>query len=182
MQLQFHDGLDVLLRERVEDNDLVDAVQKLRPEGLAHLIQHLDSGHLELRRVARLQVLQESAPQIAGHDDHGILEIHGAPVAIGEPAVLEDLQQNVEHVAVRLLDLVEQHDAIRPPAHGLGELPAFLKPDVARRRADEPADGVLLLVLRHIQAHHRVLIVKQVRGQGAAQFGLAHAGGPQEQE
>ena len=48
---------------------------------------------------------------------------------------------------VRLLDLVEQHDRVRPAAHGLGELAALLVADVARRRADQPRDGVLLHVL-----------------------------------
>ena len=32
---------------------------------------------------------------------------------------LEDLQQNVEHIGMRLLDLVEQHHRIRALTHGL---------------------------------------------------------------
>ena len=46
------------------------------------------------------------------------------PVAVGQAAVVQDLQQDVEHVRVRLLDLVEEDDAVRPAAHGLGEAAA----------------------------------------------------------
>ena len=34
-------------------------------------------------------------------------EVHGAALAVGQPAVVEHLQQDVEHVGVGLLDLVE---------------------------------------------------------------------------
>src|SRR5262245_53207574 len=62
---------------------------------------------------------------------------------------------------MRLLDLVEEHDRIRPATHGLRELTAFLITDVPRRRADQPRDGVFLHVLRHVDAHHRVFVVEQ---------------------
>ena len=65
------------------------------------------------------------------------------------------LQQHVEDVGVRLLDLVEQHDGVRVPPHGLRELAARLVPDVAGRRAGEARDGVRLHVLRHVNAHLR---------------------------
>ena len=64
---------------------------------------------------------------------------------------------DVEHVGVGLLDLVEQHDRVGPAAHRLGELAALLVADVAGGRADEPRHGVLLHVLGHVDADHRVL-------------------------
>ena len=57
-------------------------------------------------------------------------EVDRAPLRVGQPAVVEDLQQDVEHIGMRLLDLVEQHHRVRAAAHRLGELPALL---VARR-------------------------------------------------
>ena len=81
-----------------------------------------------------------------------------------------------------LLDLVEQDDGVRAPAHRLGELAALLVADVAGRRADEPRDGVLLHVLGHVDADHRVLAVEHELRQRAGQLGLADAGRAEEQE
>ena len=92
------------------------------------------------------------------------------------------LQQDVEHVGVRLLDLVEQHHRVRPAADGLGELTALVVADVARGRADEARHVVLLLVLRHVDADHRVLVVEQEVGEAARQLGLADARRAEEQE
>ena len=71
---------------------------------------------------------------------------------------------------------------VRPAAHRFGELPAFLVADVARRRADQPRDGVLLHVLRHVDAHHRVLVVEQKLGERARSLGLSNAGRTEEDE
>ncbi len=83
---------------------------------------------------------------------------------------------------MRLLDLVEQDDGVGTAADGLGELAALFEADVARRRADEARDGVLLHVLAHVEAHHRVLVVEEKGGEGARQLGLADARRPQEEE
>src|SRR2546429_7222122 len=42
--------------------------------------------------------------------------------------------------SVRLLDLVEQHHGIGPPAHRLGELAALFVPDVARRSEEHTSE------------------------------------------
>src|SRR3546814_1145683 len=83
---------------------------------------------------------------------------------------------------MRLLDLVEQDHAVRAPAHGFGEVAALLVADVARGRADQAADRVLLHELAHVDAHHRVRAVEQELGQRLAQLGLAHAGGARSEE
>ena len=119
---------------------------------------------------------------VRGHDHHGVLEVHRAALAVGQPAVVQHLQQHVEDLGVRLLDLVEQHHGVRPAAHGLGELAALLVADVAGRRADQPRHRVLLHVLAHVDADHRLLGVEQELRQRPGQLGLADAGGPEEQE
>ena len=50
------------------------------------------------------------ATQVRGHDDDGVLEVHLAPRAVGQQAVVQHLQQHIEHVRVRLFNLVQQHD------------------------------------------------------------------------
>ena len=62
--------------------------------------------------------------EVRRHHDDGVREVDRAPAPVGEAALVEDLQEGLEHVAVRLLDLVEQDHLIRALAHRLGELPA----------------------------------------------------------
>ena len=150
--------------------------RKLRPHHRHHLIAHR-VGVLALRLVD-----QEFGAEIRGHHDQRVAEVDGAALAVGEPAVVEHLQQHVEHVRVRLLDLVEQDDLIGPPPHRFGERAAFVVADIAGRRADQARDRMLLHVFRHVDADQRRLVVEQELGQRLGQLGLADAGGPQEHE
>ena len=104
------------------------------------------------------------------------------PKPVGQVAVLEHLQQDVEQVRVRLLDLVEQDDRVRVPLHLLGELTALFVPDVSGRRANQLADRVLLHVLGHVEADERVVAAEQEVRQRARQLGLADAGRAEEHE
>src|SRR5450432_4945398 len=83
---------------------------------------------------------------------------------------------------MRLLDLIEQDDRVWSPAHGFGELSPLLIADVAGRRTDEPSDGVLLHVLGHIDAHHRMLVVEEKVGERTRRLRLANTGGAKEDE
>ena len=69
------------------------------------------------------------------------------PVAVLHHALVEHLEEDLVHVGVGLLDLVEQHDAVGPPAHRLGQAPALAVADIAGRRALQGRDGVRLLEL-----------------------------------
>jgi len=97
------------------------------------------------------------------------LSVDCAPLAVGEPSVVEQLEEHVQHFGVRLLDLVEQHDRVRPAANFFGQLPAFLKADIARRGPDEPAHVVLLHVLAHVDLNERVGVAEHELGQGLRQ-------------
>jgi DNA-binding transcriptional LysR family regulator len=70
---------------------------------------------------------------------HGVPEVDRTSLGVGEAPVVQDLEERVEDVRVRLLDLVEEDDRVGLPPHGLGELAALLIADVARRCAHEPA-------------------------------------------
>ena len=93
-----------------------------------------------------------------------------------KPAVVEQLQQHVEDIVMRLLDLIEEHDPVGPAPHRFGQLPALIVADVAGRRADEPRHGVLLHVLGHVDPHHRAFAVEEIFGERARQLGFADAG------
>ena len=158
----------------MEQDDLVDAVQELGPEMRAHHIHHLLAHGVAV--LALRLVDQIFGAEIRGHDDERVAEVDGAALAVGEPAVVEHLEEHVEHVGVRLLDLVEQDDLIGAPAHGLGERAALFIADIAGRRADQPGDRVLLHIFRHVDADHGVLVVEQEFGERAGELGLADAG------
>jgi hypothetical protein len=126
-----------------------------------------------------VDLLSASAPGIRRHHDDHAAEVGLASVVVGQRAVVHDLQQHVEDVGVRLLDLVEQQHRVRLLRDRLGQQPALVEADVARRRADQPADRVALHVLAHVEADQ--LDAEDV-GQLLRDFGLADAGRAAEQE
>ena len=130
------------------------------------------------RRVA----LQLLGADVAGHDDDRVAEVDPAALRIGQVAVLQDLEEDVEDLRVRLLDLVEQDHAVALAAHRLGQLAALVEADVAGRRADEPRHVVALHELAHVDLDERVLAAEHELGERPRQLGLADPGGPHEDE
>src|SRR3712207_8598778 len=115
------------------------------------------------------------APEVGGHDDHRLLEVHSSALGVGEAPVVEDLQEYVEDIRVRLLYLVQEQHGVGPSPDALGELPGLLVADVARRRADQPGDRVSLLELAHVYAHHRCLVPEESLGKGTRKLCLANS-------
>ena len=164
LQLDLHNLHQFLAAQAVENNRVIDAVQELRPEMRAqfqlHLLLHL--GQFLARGISGVEILlDDRRADVARHDDDGVLEIHRPPLPVREASVVEHLEQHVEDIGVGFLNFIEEHDAIRPAAHGLAELPALLVAHVAGRCADEPRHGVLLHVFAHVDARHGVLVVEE---------------------
>ena len=179
LQLDAGNRLDVRGVERMEHHGLVDAVQKLGAEVVLQLAPH---GVLDVLGVLPHHGLDQVRADVARHHDHGVLEVHGAALAVGQAAVIQHLQQHVEHVRVGFFHLVKQQHGIRLAAHGLGQVAALLVAHVAGRRADQAGHGMLLHELAHVDADEVLLAVEQEARQRLAQLGLAHAGGAEEQE
>ena len=125
---QVNDAFDLGQGERFEQHDVVEAVEELWPEVAAQLGHHRDAGVILDLPIGGDALEQVLGAQIARHDNHGVAEVDGAALGIGEPAVVKQLQQGVEHVGVGLFDLVEQHHRVGLAADCLGELAAFLVP------------------------------------------------------
>src|SRR4030095_13029893 len=90
-------------------------------------------------------------------------------------AVIHDLQEDVEHIRMRLLYLVKQHDRERTTADSFRELATFFIAHISRRRTDQARDGMLLAILRHINPDHRVLIIEQEFRERTGEFRFANS-------
>ena len=77
------------------------------------------------------------ASEVGGHDDYRVLEVHRTSLVVGKTAVVEHLQQDVEHVGMGLLDFIEQHDGVRFAPDCFRKLASLVVSDVSRRRSDE---------------------------------------------
>ena len=104
------------------------------------------------------------------------------PCTSRHAALVEHLQEDVEDARVRLLDLVEQHHRVRPRPQVAHQQALLVVADVARRRAEQARDRVLLHVLRHVEPQERGAVAEKVLGQQPGELGLADARGPEQQE
>ena len=175
------DAADFLAGQRLVIHDLVNPVQEFGTEvGLQQTVHGLPGFGPDF---AVFNAVEDVfAAEVAGHDQDRVLEVHGAALAVRNAAVVQDLQQDVENIGMRLFHFVEQDDTIGMAADGLGQLAAFVVADISGRRADQTGDAEFLHVFGHIDPDHVLLIVKERLGEGFGQFGLADAGGAQEQE
>ena len=114
----------------------------------------------------RLIIPQTSCPQIAGHDNNRVGEVHLAALAISQLTIIQDLQENIENIRVRLFHLVKEQDRIRSVAHLFRQLPPFFIAYIAWRRSIEAASREFLHVLTHIKADESRLVIKETFGQG----------------
>ncbi len=144
----------------MEDDYLIDAVQKFRLKVL--LERFFDVGlDFPVGPGFLGQLLNLLACDIAGHNDNGILEIDGSAFSIGQSTVIEDLQQYVEDVQMRLFNLVQQDYRIGLSSNRFGQSAALFVADIAGRCADKPGNGVLLHKFAHINADHSVRVVEK---------------------
>ncbi|MNI18250.1 hypothetical protein D3C73_716520 [compost metagenome] len=164
----------------MEHHSLVDPVDELRAEAAGQQL-HQQGLHL-LVVLLGVVLLDQIRAEVGGHDHHCVAEVHGAALTIGQAAIVQHLQQDVEHIRVRLLNLVQQDHRVGATAYRLGEITPLLVAHVSRRRPHQTGHAVLLHELGHVDPHHGVLGIEQELRQRLAQLCLAHPGGPQEQE
>ena len=81
-----------------------------------------------------------------------------------------------------LLDLVEQNDAVRAPAHRFRQAPALAIADIAGRRAFERRDRVRFLELGHVDRDDVLLAAVERFCERERRLRLADAGGATQHE
>ena len=122
-QLEVDHVLHVVVVQVAEDDDVVHAIDELRPEDLFDLLRDAGLHALVVRVLIRLLeaerglVLDRFGPGVRGHDQNRVAEVDVAAEAVGQPAFFHHLQQHVEHFGVGLLDFVQ---AARPRTAGGG--------------------------------------------------------------
>ena len=179
---QIDDVGDVTLGQRLVEHGFVQTVQKLGTEGAAQQIVDRAAGIFSNVALGVNAVQQVLAAQIGRQDNNGVLEIHRAALTVGDTAVIQYLQQHIEHIGVCLFHFVEQNHRVGAAAHCFGQLTALFVAHIAGRGADQAGHGELFHILAHVDAHHIFFAVEQGLGQRLGQLGLAHAGGAKEQE
>ena len=177
IELQPHDAAQHLVRQRIIGNRH-DAPEQRRREhlqqfGPQRLRQRL--GILAIFRIGR-QPHDQVGADIGGQDDQRVLEVDPPAVAVLHDALVEHLEEDLVHVGMRLLDLVEQNDAVGLAPHRLGEPAALAIADIAGRRALERGDRVRLLEFRHVDGDHVLLAAIERLGERERGLGLADAG------
>ena len=125
-----------------EDDNFVDTIHKLGWEVA------LDCAHDELLRVwldgTVSHVVQEGSAEVAGHDDDSVAEVYDATLAIGQAAVVEDLQEELDELPRSLLNLIDEDNRVRLAADVLSELATLVVADITGRCADETRDRMFL--------------------------------------
>ena len=139
------------------------------------------------RRLRRLLLPLDICQNLLGaevgrQNNDGIFKIHRSALGIRDAAIVQNLQQNVEHIRMGLFHLIKQNNRIRFSADRLRQLAALLIADIPGCRTDQPGNTVLLHVLRHVDPYHVLLIIEQGSGQCLGKLCFADAGRPQEQE
>src|SRR3546814_4964308 len=79
---------------------------------------------------------------------------------------------------MRLLDLVQQQDAVRILVHRIGQQAALAIADIARRGADQAADRMAFHIFRHVEPLERNA---EQMGELPRNLRLADAGGAGEE-
>ena len=178
---QADDGADILAGEGLVIHDFINPVEEFGTEvGLQQTVHGFPGFRPDFPVFDAVEDIL--AAQVAGHDEDGVLEIHGAALAVGDAAVVENLEQDVEHIRMGLFHFIKEDDTIGMAADGFGELASLVVADVSGRCPDQTGDAEFFHVFGHIDPDHVLFIVEERLGQGLGQLGLADAGGAEEEE
>jgi len=170
-ELEPDDAFDVGGRERAEREDLIDPVVELGAEVRAHL-----PGKVTSRGLTEAGRTCIGDAKVRRHHDQRRPEIDEASALVGEATLAEDAKEEIEHLGVCFLDLVEEHERQRLLAHAGRE---------ARRLsagAREAHRGSGQHVFAHVEPDHPLLAAERRAGELFGELGLANAGRADEEE
>lgn len=104
------DLANLSLSETVEDHRTGNPVQELGQEVVAKGTHDQLTGLRVNLTVLGCRACQVLGTQVGGHDDDAVPRVDNAALAVGDTAVVHQLQEDSEHLLGSLLDLVEQEN------------------------------------------------------------------------
>ena len=128
---------------------------------------------------AEPRLVRDRRADVRGEDDHAAAEVDRPALLVGEPPVVEDLEEEVPDRRRRLLELVEQDDGERVLAHRREQHRAAL---LDARVGEQALECFRRLVLAHVEADEPALGAEQELGERLRDLGLAGAGRADEEE
>ena len=170
------------LGEAVEDDGAGDTVEELGQEVVAESAHDQLTGLWVDAAVCGRWAGEVLGAQVGGHDDDAVLCIDDAALAVGDTAIVHELQEDGEDFLGSLLDLVEEQDGEGATTKALGQLTASIVTDIAGRSTDHAAQGVSLLVFGHVEADHGLGVVEEELGKSFGQQCLTSTRRTAEQE
>ena len=156
----------------MKDYLLVNTVDKLWSISFLEFFQHpffhigMVQANVTRSKAHRLIIPQTSCSQIASHDNNRVGEVHLATLAVRQLTIIQDLQENIENIWMRLFNLVKEQDRIRSVADLFRQLSSFFIAYIAWRRSIEATSREFLHVLTHIKADECRFVIKETFGQG----------------
>src|SRR5947209_3025785 len=100
----------------MKNHNVIDAIQELR---LEMLMQDLRNSFAHLAIVV-FDFPNLARAEIRRHDQNRVLEMNCASLRISQSPVVENLQQHIEHIRMRLLDFVEKDDRVGTTTNSFG--------------------------------------------------------------
>ena len=165
--------------ERAEDDDPVEPVHELRAERGADGARCRRSRTTARKARTRRRATHERRADVGREHDHAAPEVDDAALEIGEPPVVEDLEEEVENGLSRLLELVEQDHRERVlPDRGDQRCPVRL----GGRVGEQPVERLRRLVLAHVEADEPVRGAEEELRERLRDLGLAGACRADEEE
>ena len=155
----------------MEDDGFINPVEEFWPEVQLQLLPDSRGhgivivAHILGAKADFFFILKLSCPQIGSHDNDRVPEVHLTALGVGQIAIIQDLQQEVEDVWVGLLGFIQEYNGVRVLTNLFGQLAPFVVTHVAWRGTNQSAGTVLLHVLGHIDPDHVVFRAKHGLGQ-----------------
>src|SRR3972149_5704634 len=114
----------------MEHNRGVNAVAELGPRSFLPLVKHLFLHFFVLHPLLSFALdmsseteghmtLNKLGTDITGHDYDAITKINPSPFGIGQMTIIENLEQDIKYIRMRLFNLIEKNSTIGLPPYCL---------------------------------------------------------------